>query len=163
MANRSLCIFDNLRDISEEFRPFKRLYNKNEYRSYFNVPLSEICVKKLCQNSVQLKNERRQFIFQKVSTRCPLSVSHLLEKKSERYIFGQRIFPFQMCILDITGNIYIYPRNLQSFSLHHNETKCHSFFKNAMSILGIYAHFFSFSRSWLDLCLCEMIIYENLI
>ena len=80
MANRSLCIFDNIRDISEEFRPFKRLHNKNEYRSYFNVPLSEICMKKLCQISVQLKNEKRQFIFQKVSTRCPLSVSHLLEK-----------------------------------------------------------------------------------
>ena len=57
MANRSLCIFDNLRDISEEFRPFKRFHNKNEYRSYFNVPLSEICMKKRCQNSVQLKNE----------------------------------------------------------------------------------------------------------
>ena len=35
MANRSLCIFDNLRDISEEFRPFKRFHNKNEYRNFF--------------------------------------------------------------------------------------------------------------------------------
>ena len=86
MANRSLCIFDNLRDISEEFRPFKRFHNKNKYRSYFNVPLSEICMKKRCQNSVQLKNERRQFIFQKVSTRCPLSVSHLLEKVRGTYL-----------------------------------------------------------------------------
>ena len=58
MANRSLCIFDNLRDISEEFRPFKRFHNKNEYRSYFNVPLSEICIKNRCQNSVQLKWEK---------------------------------------------------------------------------------------------------------
>ena len=107
MANRSLCIFDNIRDISEEFRPFKRLYNKNEYRSYFNVPLSEICVKKLCQNSVQLKWEKIVYFSKSFN---PLSfISITSSWKSERYIFGQRIFLFQMCILDITG---IYIRNL---------------------------------------------------
>ena len=111
MANRSLCIFDNLRDISEEFRPFKRFHNKNEYRSYFNVPLSEICMKKRCQNSVQLKWEKIVYFSKSFN---PLSfISITSSWKSERYIFGQRIFLFQMCILDITGNIYyIYPRNL---------------------------------------------------
>ena len=113
MANRSLCIFDNLRDISEEFRPFKRFLNKNEYRSYFNVPLSEICMKKRCQNSVQLKDESWYAVYFSKSFN-PLSfISITSSWKSERYIFGQRILLFQMCILDITGNIYyIYPRNL---------------------------------------------------
>ena len=112
MANRSLCIFDNLRDISEEFRPFKRFHNKNEYRSYFNVPLSEICMKKRCQNSVQLKWEKIVYFSKSFN---PLSfISITSSWKSERYIFGQRIFLFQMCILDITGiyMYYIYPRNL---------------------------------------------------
>ena len=110
MANRSLCIFDNPRDISEESRPFKRFHNKNEYRSYFNVPLSEICMKKRCQNSVQLKWEKIVYFSKSFN---PLSfISITSSWKSERYIFGQRIFLFQMCILDITGNIYIYPRNL---------------------------------------------------
>ena len=113
MANRSLCIFDNLRDISEEFRPFKRFHNKNEYRSYFNVPLSEIlmygkAVSKFCT----IKKWEKIVYFSKSFN--PLSfISITSSWKSERYIFGQRIFLFQMCILDITGNIYyIYPRNL---------------------------------------------------
>ena len=91
MANRSLCIFDNLRDISEEFRPFKRLYNKNEYRSYFNVPLSEICVKKLCQNSVQLKWEKIVYFSKSFNPLSFISITSSWKKKWEVHIWSTYI------------------------------------------------------------------------
>ena len=90
MANRSHCIFDNLRDISEEFRPFKRFHNKNEYRSYFNVPLSEICVKKLCQNSVQLKMREDSLFLKKVQP-VVLYQYHIFLKKWEVHIWSTYI------------------------------------------------------------------------